>query len=442
MTSRLKRTLWIVPPIIIAIAVLLVLPKLKHPPQKVEQLERAVKVMAIKVPRLMFAPKAIGYGTTRPAKTWEAVAEVSGQVIWVSEDFETGRIIPAATQLLKIDDTTYKLAITQIQAQLNILQIKIKATQSALQIDKRRHTSLQKEVQRKKQLLKSGTVSTSEFDETQRNLLNSELLLQNHKNTLAINQSEIELLQVQKAQAELNLKETIITAPIDVRLTSLHIGQYQFANKGQLLFSADSIKQVEIEARFPIGKLRPLLASKKQNNSEDISVTEKQPGAKKLKALVRLKTATHSIQWKASVDRVSGIIDPETQTIGIVVIVDKPYQQSQPGKRPPLIRNTFVEVELEKATKEQLIIIPVSSIHNGKVYTINSQNRLAIKKVTPIFIQGGLAVIEQGLDEDESIVVSNLVPAIEGMLLNPVLDEKTLKRLKVEASGQKKRSNK
>jgi len=439
---RLTKSLWIIPPIIIAVGVILVLPKFKQAPQKVEQAERAIKAMVINAPRLTFAPKAIGYGTTRPVKTWEAVANVSGQVTWVSELFKSGQIIPAGTQLLKIDDTTYKLAITQVQAQLNTLDVKEKNTQSALKIDGRRHASLRKEVRRKKKLLQSGTVSSSEFDEAERNLLNSELALQNHKNALAITQAERELLHVQKAQAELDLNYTTVIAPLDVRLTSLKINQYQYANKGQLLFSADSIDKVEIEAQFPIGKLRPLLASKNQGESEGKSVTEREPGAKKLNALVRLKTATHNIEWQAKVDRVSGIVEPETQTIGVVVVIDKPYEQAKPGKRPPLIHNTFVEVELQKKDKGQAIIIPVSSIHNGKVYSVNSQSRLVIKKVKPIFIQGGLAVLAKGIDEDETIVVSNLVPAIEGMLLNPTKDKKILKRLKMEVSGQKKRSKK
>ncbi|MFK5892994.1 MAG: hypothetical protein QM504_07210 [Pseudomonadota bacterium] len=442
MHNRLIRSLWIIPPIIIAVVIMLLLSKFKQPPQKVEQLERAVKSMVINVPRLAFAPKAIGYGTTRPDKTWEAVAKVSGQVIWVSDKFKTGHIIPAGTKLLKIDDTTYKLAITQIQALLNMLKVKRKTTQSAFQIDKRRHASLLKEVQRKKQLLQSGTVSSSEFDEAERNLLNSELTLQNHKNNLAINQAERELLTVQITQAELDLSDTTIISPLDVRLTDLQVDHYQYANKGQLLFSADSINKVEIEARFPIGKLRPLLVSKKQHNNEDSLVTEREPGAKKLKALVRLTTATHSIEWQATVDRVSGIVDFETQTIGVVVIIDKPYEQAYPGKRPPLIRNTFVEVELQKKGKGKSIIIPVSAIHNGKVYTVNQQHRLKIKKVKVMFIQANLAVIGKGLDEDEIIVVSNLVPAVEDMLLKPINDEKVLKRLKMEASGQNKRSKK
>ena len=442
MPSRLKRSLWITPPIIIAVAIILMLPKFKQAPQKLEQTERAVKVMVINVPRLAFAPKAIGYGTTRPAKTWEAVAKVSGQISWVSDNFKTGQIISEGTQLLKIDDTTYKLAVTQIQAQLNTIEVKAKTTEAALKIDKKRHALLQKEVQRRKKLLQNATVSASEFDEAERNLLNSELALQNYKNTLAINLSERELLHVHKAQAELDLSYTTITSPLDVRLTNLKIDQYQYVNKGQLLFSADSINKVEIEARFPIGKLRPLLSTKKHSNSEEISVTEREPGAKKLKALVRLKTATHSIEWQARVDRVSGIVDPETQTIGVVVVIDKPYQQAQPGKRPPLIRNTFVEVELQKKAKGRPIIIPISSIHNGKVYRVNSQNRLEIKKVKPMFIQGTLAVIAKGLDEDETIVVSNLVPAVEGMLLNPIKDKKSLKHLKIVASGEIKGAKK
>ena len=54
-----------------------------------------------------------------------------------------------------------------------------------------------------------------------------------------------------------------------------------------------------------------------------------------------------------------------------------------------------------------------------------------------MFKQGNLAIIAKGLDEDELIVISKLSPAIEGMLLDPIKDKKAMKRLKMEATGQK-----
>ena len=46
-------------------------------------------------------------------------------------------------------------------------------------------------------------------------------------------------------------------------------------------------------------------------------------------------------------------------------------------------------------------------------------------------------MIEAGLSEKERIVISDLVPAIDGMLLQPVPDEAGLERLIREATADK-----
>ena len=131
------------------------------------------------------------------------------------------------------------------------------------------------------------------------------------------------------------------------------------------------------------------------------------------------------------------MIDPQTQSLGVVVVVDKPYEQARPGQRPPLVRNTFVEVELRKKLKGKTIVVPTSALHDGKVYVLDKENRLEIRPVTTMFIQRGAAAIAEGLTAGETLVVSDLIPAVSGMLLAPVADEKAMKRLKSEVTGQK-----
>ena len=136
-------------------------------------------------------------------------------------------------------------------------------------------------------------------------------------------------------------------------------------------------------------------------------------------------------------DRVAGVVDPQTQTMGVVVVVDKPYEQARPGQRPALVRNTFVEVELKKKNKRKPVVIPTSAIHDGKVYVMDKERRLEIRRVKTAFIQGGSTAIAMGLEEGETLVVSDLIPAVQGMLLDPIEDKKVAKRLKMEATGRK-----
>jgi len=253
MQKKWIRRFWLVPPVLIALIFFVVAPRVKQPPQKITAVERAVMVRVITVPRISIVAKAVGYGTTASARTWEAVAEVSGNVIWLSDKLKNGKIVAQGTELLRIDDSSYQLALTLVETQLNTMDVKDRVTRTSLALEERSHSLLKKDIERKRKLSNRGTISPSVLEEAERGMLKSEAAVQNLKNILDINAAERKVLNTQKATAKLDIKRTHLVAPFDVRITDSKVNQAQYANKGQLLFSADDIDEAEIEARFPIG---------------------------------------------------------------------------------------------------------------------------------------------------------------------------------------------
>lgn len=440
MQKKWMRQFWFVPPVLIALVFFIGAPLIKRPPQKSDISEYAVKARVIKVPKIPVVIKAVGYGLTRPVRTWEATAETAGKIVWISDKLKSGKLAAMGTEVLRIDDSAYKLALAHVEAQLNVLDIKDRVTTASLALEERGLALLKKNIERERKLGKAGVTSKADQEEAERTFLKAETVVQNLKNTINITAGERKVLQVQKETAEFDLKNTQISAPFDVRITEIKVNPAQYVNKGQFLFSADDIETVEIEARFPIGKLRPLIvtAGQQEKMPAKTPAIERIPASVGLKAIVRLKTATHSVEWEARVDRVSGIIDLQTQTMGVWVIVDKPYEKARPGQRPALVRNTFVEVELSKKGKTNALVVPTSAIHDGKVYVMNTEKRLVVRNVKTGYIKGGAATIEKGLKEDETIVISDLIPAEKGMLIDPVEDEKALQRLKMDANDKKR----
>lgn len=422
----LKRSLLIIP-LAVGIAAIVVAPKMKKPPQKVEAVERATKVRVIKPVFQEVSPKLIGYGSTLPTKSWDAVAEVAGRVSWVSDQLKEGGIIAKGVELIKIDDSDLKLSLSQVNAQINTSKIRADTTKRSLALEQRNRSSLKKEVVRQQALRKKNLIPANILEAAERNLIKADATIQNLKNGLSIIDAERQVLLVQRKQVELELSRTKIVSPFDIRIITINAHEARFANKGQILFSADATDKAEIEARFPIGLLRPLIAAKQETDF---------PGVLGLDATVRLRTSSHIIEWNAKVERSAGQIDRQTQTTGVIVSVDDPYGKAKPGQRPPLSRNTFVEVELRGKPKGKQVIIPTSAIHEGNVYLINAENRLEITKVKIGFRQGRYAVISSGVKPDQKIVVSDLIPSIQNMLLDPVMDKKTRKILITEVTGK------
>jgi hypothetical protein len=80
-------------------------------------------------------------------------------------------------------------------------------------------------------------------------------------------------------------------------------------------------------------------------------------------------------------------------------------------------------------------VVPRSAFHNGRLYVVSADSRLDIRPVTTGLVQGDLAAIDRGIEPGERIVVSDLIPAVAGMLLAPQSDDELLARLKAEAAG-------
>ncbi len=438
-----KNKLLIIPPLIIAAAVVIFAYSLKKPIEKQASFEKPVKVRIITMSTMTVQPKAFAYGTSVPGKTWDAIAEVSGKIAWKSEQLEDGNIVKAGTELLRIDDTSYRLTLEQINAQIKASEIKEKTIKSSIVIEKLNLKLLNKDLKDKHGLSQKGAIAKSAVDEAQLQVYSAETKVQNLHNAAAINQADRGVLKAQKALAEYELSNTRIEAPFDVRVTQVKSHVAHFVNKGQTLFSADDIKTAEINAQLSIGTLRPLMAN--INETEQSDSHQRVPGALSLEAIVRLKTATHIIEWDGVVDRVAGLVDLQTQSIGIIVTVNDPYKQAKPGRRPPLTRNTFVEVELRGKPQHGQFVVPAnaihestiskSSAHKNSIYVLNNENRLVIRPVKIKFSQSGYTVLSHGIKSGERIVISDLVPALEGMLLEPKEDKKTQKWLITQAAG-------
>ena len=129
-------------------------------------------------------------------------------------------------------------------------------------------------------------------------------------------------------------------------------------------------------------------------------------------------------------------MDLKTGAITVYVTVDKPYDYVLPGKRPPLVTNMYVEVELRGVPIPDRFVIPRSAVHEGKIYICTPENRLEIKPVKVEFHMEDIAVLSTGVEQGETLVLTDLVPAVEGMRLKPVQAGDIAKQLKRQATGE------
>nr|WP_321525763.1 hypothetical protein [uncultured Cohaesibacter sp.] len=438
--SILKKAL-LLPPVLIAIAITMASAQNTKPPQAATDVkEKATPVKVIGVKAVTAVPFVSGYGKVQPDRTWDAVAQVAGPVVWTADKLRSGLLIPAGSSLLKIDEREYELSLAQIDAQIEALDAKDETTKASLKIEERASLLLQDDLDRKKQLMAKGSASQSIVDTAERASLTQDAKVQTLVSTLKLNAAERKVLAQQKEIAALNLERTELKAPFDVRLNTVDISLGQYVNKGQHLFSGDGIAVAEVVAQFPIGALSSLFNKPGETGSPLAALEAGGDGTsdrhEAIKAKVVLRTPRNDIVWDAKLDRVTAAMDPKTRTRGIVLTVSDPYGQATPGQRPPLVRDTAVEVILQGQPKKDKIAVPASAIRKGMVMVVDAEKRLHFKPVKVAYIQGDIAVLASGLEPNEKLVVSDLPAPVDGMLVGPKPDKALLERVMAEASGK------
>ncbi len=452
MTSTLKEKLkryMFLPPLALGILAVAIAVNTREGPEQTPPSEATTRVRIVEAVETKVIPRALGYGHVEPHKTWEAVAQVAGEIVEIHPRLKKGALLAEGELLLRVDPADYELAVAEIEAnlqsvsaQLAEIDSRVENTEASLEIEERSLALSRVDLERKRQLLARGNASQATVDQQERDVLGRQLTVQSLKNTLNLIPAERDVLLAQRAlheaqleSAKLDLERTRVIAPFDLRVSEVTVERAQYVSKGEMLVVGDGIAVAEVTAQLPVDKMATLVPPGMTVPTDIAGAMQSLPALIPLEAVVRLRTGTLQAEWPARFARISDTVDPQTRTVGVIVAVDAPFQMTIPGKRPPLTKNMYVEVELRGPSRDDLIVIPRSALHDGRVYLVDADNRLEMREVDVAFSQTNFAVVESGLSSGERLVVSDLVPAINGMLLDPVEDAGAADSLRAEAEG-------
>lgn len=443
--------------LIAGIAFVVLMAILKQPPERSGDRDAATPARILEVAPLTVHAEVRGFGQVLPIRSWKAVANVGGRIVWTHSNLESGNLIPQGTRLLQIDPTRYELAeasaeadISGIEAELRQLDQEERNARELLALEERRLTLAQRDLERAETLADQGSLSETRRDEQQRVTLQQQQAVQSLENRLNLIPAKREVLNARLersrsvlAGAREDIEDTRFEAPWDLRVHQSRIETGQHVSPGQILFVADDISAAEATIQLEMSKLRNVL-SQVSMPSDSRDKDDVAPGFTDLRAQLPLdsltvwvwSTSAPDSRWPGNLTRIASSLDPVTRTVQAVVTVKEPYRRAKPPARPPLVRNMFVQATITAPTPEPVIAVPASSIHQGEVYLVGRDDRLDRQPVTLAWQQGELAVIGSGLERGDRLILDDLVPAIEGTLLDPRDDEQAMSRLRRMAAGE------
>jgi len=323
---------------------------------------------------------SITHGSVLPRTESELIPEVSGRIIEMSPVVVSGGFFKKGDVLLKIDPLDYEVALEQSRASLASARSEF--------------TNATKAHNRLLDLAKRQSASQSQQDDA--------------LNRLRFAQASIREATARLSKAERDITRTTVTAPYDGRVRTERVDIGQFVTRGAPIASLYATDVAEVRLPIQDEELAYLKLPLSGQTDQHMPTV-----------ILRARFAGEEHTWQGRIVRTEGELDPKTRMINIVAQVQSPYERS--GSRPPLAVGLFVEAEIIGKRVDNVFVLPRSALQaNEQVYVMTDENRLSFREVEIIREVGEDVYITGGLKRGETISLSTVNNAIEGMLVRPI----------------------
>ncbi|MBN2474066.1 MAG: hypothetical protein JXB62_05640 [Pirellulales bacterium] len=369
------------------------------------------------------------YGTTRASAQWAAIAEVTGRAVAVDPRFEPGEILPAGLPLVTIDRTDYELAVRRLRAEASATKIQLDESDQTkenlnqiLEPQKRQLALARSEYQRQLAAYQRSAISLSVLEAAENAYVTNLTAVQQTQNSLALLREQrartealLDAANARLAQADRDLSKCEIRLPFAARCASKSVEQDQYVVIGQPLGTFLAMESAEVVALVETRKMRFLFPDGiTQLGTLDLSrMSHDESFWKQIRIPVAVTwgLGDQPLTWYGRVTRVGSSLDPGTQTVPVIIEVPRPYENVQPGIRPPLIPDVFCEITAYGATADDVVVIPRDALHDGRVYLLR-QGKLHIQPVKVMVREKDLAVVSEGIEPGELVILTDLSPAM------------------------------
>lgn len=319
-------------------------------------------------------------GLVKPKTQIELVSQVSGRVVSIAEQFSAGGFFDAKQTLVSIDESDYRIAVSQANAKLADA----------------------------KQLLATEKGRARQAKREWRDLGNSEAnALFLRKPQLASAKANLTAAEAGLEKAQLDLSRTQISAPFAGRVLRKNVDVGQFISQGTPIASIYSSDIAEVRL--------PLTAQQRQNVS--VSGVERSP----VKLVARY--GSNEYEWDAVLDRLEGAIDSSSRQYYFVATLPQAFKDTldEAGLlvKPGLAVGQFVSAQIAGNSIDNSFFIPRTALRQQQQIWVLDNNRLKYIDVVVIQSNDDSALVKLAnvseVNNPIAVITSSLSLALKGM---------------------------
>ncbi len=371
---------------------------LEQPAEKKEDAILAPSVATVVVTSQPITFAIASQGTVAPRTETPLVTEVSGVVTNVSPKLQVGGFFKQGEVLLTLDDSDYRAAVKQAEA--NLLGKQAQLTQEIAQSE-----------QAEKEWRLTGRAKSEAP------------ILALRQPFLEKAKAEVQYAEADLAQAQRKLDRTQIRAPYDGLIKSKNIGLGQYVTVGTNL--ADIIAVDYAEVRLPLSDADvAFLNLPAPKDAIEVNSVETLTGpAVTLTATV----AGKNYQWQAHIVRTEGIIDARSRVHYAVAQIKDPYGlHTEQGAQtnPALNVGSFVKAQIEGVTVNDIFAVPRGAFRDEKtIMVLDSDNHLRLRETDVVRSDNEFVYVTSGINPGEEVITTAIAAPVDGMELRKFDDK-------------------
>jgi RND family efflux transporter MFP subunit len=382
----MPRLLKIAAPFVIlaaCIAVALLVARSGDGPQEREPEQAALLVDVVRPDVKQGAFTVRAQGTVTPRVETELVAEVSGKIVSMSENFVAGGRFEAGEVLARIDPSDYETALLAAEAELA-------AARATLADEQARSDAAREDFRR----LHGDSREPGD------------LLLRLPQ--VARAKASVQAREAAVERARRDLERTRIKLPFDgmVRQRNADLGQY--VNTGTNLGVAFSTERAEV--RLPLAESDLAFL--------DLPLTERAASIDR-RVTLSGSVAGQPARWDARLVRTEGVVDSDTRLTYVVAEVSDPYALDEDADRPPLPMGTFVTARIPGRDASGLVVLPTQALHDeNRVYLANQNDELEVRTVEVVRTTPEQVYVSGPISGDDRVITTAIPAPVPGLELN------------------------
>lgn len=363
----------------IGIAVLIALNAPRPTPDDYKPLLATVRVIKVQ-PQAEYLT-VTSQGTVEPRSQSELIPEVSGRAVWISPSLVGGGSFARDEVLLRIDDADYRSALVRAEAALKRAGVEQDFAADEL----------------------------SRVESLRGKNLTSQQQLDNVRRAAAVADANLSESQAAVDQARRDLQRTELKAPFDGLVREEHVDLGQFVTRGQNIGTIYATDYVEV--RLPIAADQLVYLGLPMSTRGQIPENLRPP------VTVAADFGNTRLLWEGELIRAEAEFDARTRMLSGIA-------RLRTDSELPLPVGMFVQAQIRGRRAENIIRLPRSAMRdNNQVMVIDQDNRLHFRQVSILRLEHDDMLVDGGLEAGELVCISALQTVVEGMLVNPVIEQ-------------------